>query len=201
MRYSVENKMIKRLFLMLVVLGLSSCGYRLCNPCAAWPDDVQQVYVSTSEPSSPVYGYLRENLRTQSLDLVESETHADAVFVLLRESQSKRLLAVGNGNEPAEYELIYKVDFRIDRKNHQSGEGRPVTGGAADPSDSASKIGALPFVLGKAQSVESRRAQVFNPAAVLAVEQEAQSLYDEMARYLANQITRVAVGQVSEAAE
>jgi outer membrane lipopolysaccharide assembly protein LptE/RlpB len=177
------NKAIKFSLLLLVLL-LSSCGYRLCNPCVAWPDDVNKVFVATDTPSSPVYAYLKDNLEFQNLVLVADESSADVVFLLLSESRDKRLLAVGNGNEPAEYELIYRVSYRIDERNREpvASESEPV----------------LPFVLGEVKKVESRRAQVFNPAAVLAVEQEAESLYDEMAQYLANQITRSAVGQLSE---
>lgn len=180
----MSGRVIKTWSLLLGLLLLSSCGYRLCNPCVAWPDDVQQVYVSTNQPNSPVYGYLQDNLQQQNLRLVESEFQADAIFVLLGETQSKRLLAVANGNEPAEYELIYRVSYRVDRKNNR-------------PQSTDDSAIAMPFVLGKADVVESRRAQVFNPAAVLAVEREAESLYDEMARYIANQITRKAVGQLS----
>lgn len=194
----MHKQFAKFAFLCVSVLLLHACGYRLCNPCVAWPDSVKNVYVATNKPSSPVYAHLRENLRLQGLNVVKSETDADVVFVLLNESQDRRLLAVGSGNEPAEYELIYRVSYRVDRSNNQpAGAGRPVTGGAADDPQSASRIGALPFVLGAVNTVESRRAQVFNPAAVLAVEAEARSLYDEMARYLANQITRAAVGQLS----
>lgn len=177
------NKAIK-FSLLLLVVSLTSCGYRLCNPCVAWPENVNKVFVATDTPSSPVYAYLKDNLEFQSLVLVADERSADVVFLLLSESRDKRLLAVGNGNEPAEYELIYRVSYRIDERNREASasESEPV----------------LPFTLGEVKKVESRRAQLFNPAAVLAVEQEAESLYDEMAQYLANQITRSAVGQLSE---
>lgn len=166
-----------KLTMLLAAVLLSGCGYRLCNPCIAWPENVAQVFVSSSDPSSTVYRELQRNLASQGLEVTPSEAAADVVFVLLRESQEQRLLAVGNGNEPAEYELIYKVSYRIDQRN-------------LEPSG-------LPFLLGPVKVVESRRAQVFNSAAVLAVEREALSLYDEMARYLANQISRSALGQLS----
>lgn len=177
------NKAIKISVLLLAML-LSSCGYRLCNPCVAWPDDVNKVFVATGTPSSPVYAYLKNNLEMQNLVLVNDQNSADVLFVLLNENRDKRLLAVANDNEPAEYELIYSVSYRVDERNRetQPTESEPV----------------LLFSLGSAKTVESRRAQVFNPAAVLAVEREAESLYDEMAQYLANQITRSAVGQLSE---
>jgi outer membrane lipopolysaccharide assembly protein LptE/RlpB len=176
------NKAIK-FSLLLLVVSLTSCGYRLCNPCVAWPDSVKRVLVTTDTPSSPVYAYLKDNLSQQSLVLVSDETLADAVFVLLSEKRDRRLLAVGNGNEPAEYELIYHVRYRIDARRDQT--------------EVAESEHQTPFSLGDSKEVESRRAQVFNPDAVLAVEREAESLYDEMAQYLANQITRSAVGQLT----
>lgn len=195
----MSRKLAKFGLLSVTLLLLNACGYRLCNPCVAWPEDVNNIYVSTNKPSSAVYAYLQENLQAQGLSTSDTEAGADAVFVLLNESKDKRLLAVADGNEPAEYELIYRVSYRVDKRNTQtSAAGRPVVGGEVQDGGNPSRIGALPFVLGTVNVAESRRAQVFNPDAVLAVEAEAQSLYDEMAQYLANQITRAAVGQLSE---
>lgn len=168
-----------------MLLLLSGCGYQLCNPCIAWPDNIRTVEIVTGDPSSPVLEQLRENVRIQGLRLVDHDDAADVVFVVLSENRQKRLLAVGTGNEPAEYELIYQVGYRVDRRNPQYSEAE------------ASNKTLLPYLLGRANNVESRRAQVFNPQAVLAVEVEAESLYNEMARYLANQITRSAVTELN----
>lgn len=176
------------------MLLLTSCGYRLCNPCIAWPDNVKSVEVVTADPASPVLAQLRDNLRIQGLRLVENGGDADAVFVLLNENRQKRLLAVGTGNEPAEYELIYQVAYRVDRRNPD------YDGNVSRSTSDRDEQPVLPYLLSKTQTVESRRAQVFNPQAVLAVEVEAESLYQEMAQYLANQITRSAVTVLNQPA-
>jgi|GEM_PF-3565035 len=178
------------------MLLLTSCGYRLCNPCIAWPDNVSSVEVVTADPASPVLAQLRENIRIQGLRLVENGGDADVVFVLLDEQRQQRLLAVGTGNEPAEYELIYRVAYRVDRRNPAYAD--IAAGATGEPVGDEQAV--LPFLLSKVQSVESRRAQVFNPQAVLAVEVEAESLYNEMAQYLANQITRSAVTVLNQPA-
>lgn len=178
---------LKPFSLAAILLLLSSCGYQLCNPCIAWPDNFRTVEIVTGDPASPVLEQLRENVRIQGLSLVTNDDSADAVFVLLSEDRQKRLLAVGTGNEPAEYELIYRVTYRIDRRNPAYSEHQ------------SSEQNVLPYLLGSSKAIESRRAQVFNPQAVLAVEVEAESLYREMARYLANQITRSAVTELNQA--
>lgn len=184
---------LKAAFLATLMLLMSGCGYSLCNPCIAWPESVRTVEVVTGDPASPVLQQLQENIRIQGLRLVGNEEAADVVFVLLNENRQQRLLAVGTGNEPAEYELIYQVAYRIDRRNPAYEESKRENLDADDKP-------VLPYLLGKSQTVESRRAQVFNPQAVLAVEVEAESLYEQMARYLANQITRSAVTVLSQPA-
>lgn len=191
----MRQTLSKFIVISAVALLLSSCGYRLCNPCVAWPDNVKRVYLSTNDPGTPVYQALQRRLENQSMQLATTETTADVVIVLLSESQDKRLLAVASGNQPAEYELIYKVRYRVDQENKQPKSGQPVSGGEG----SNSRIGALPFLIGSLNEAESRRAQVFNADAVLAVEQEARELYKEMAEYLANQITRTAISQLNSA--
>ena len=107
----------RRLALGLVTaatLGLSACGFHLRGTGAAIePADTGPVFISAPAQFQAVSMALRQVLKTNRFDVVD-EPVAEALKVqIINEQSERRIAALDQSGQPVEYELRYRLDYRL----------------------------------------------------------------------------------------
>lgn len=102
------------LLCVLVVIPLSSCGFRL-QGSVELPPEVRRIYVATADELTPFAVELREALSRNGATLAPAAGAADAVVRVRSDRTGRRVLSVSARNTPEEFEVFYVVDYSIDR--------------------------------------------------------------------------------------
>jgi LPS-assembly lipoprotein len=102
-----------RTAILALTLLLSACGFHLRghglrNTAFAFHSIYLQVPAET-----PFVSGLRKGLEDYKLQLASSAKKADLIFQVVSESRNKQVLALGGGGQVNEYELYYRVSFRV----------------------------------------------------------------------------------------
>jgi outer membrane lipopolysaccharide assembly protein LptE/RlpB len=100
---------VERVFLLLIILSLNSCGYTLAGGGSVLPPDVQRVYVPMAENNTPESGLsltITEALRDRFerfgvLFVVENRSDADAVLRTKILSVKRNTRTVTSGTDTA----------------------------------------------------------------------------------------------------
>jgi LPS-assembly lipoprotein len=153
-----------RTALLLLALGalLVSCGFRL-RGTAALPFD--SVYVQAA-PASPLATELKRMVAAQTgTRIARSAAEAQVVLHILNEAREKRILALSGGGRVREFELRYRVTYRL--------------------TDSSSVIEHIPM-----SEIVLRRDFTYSDAEALAKESEEALLYRDMQSDAVNQLVR-----------
>jgi LPS-assembly lipoprotein len=105
------------LILLAVSLSLTACGFQL-RGTAALP--FQSLYVQAT-PSSQFATLLKRNVRAGSnTRITDQPGDAEVILQVLSELQEKQILSLGGGGRVSEYQLRYRVSFRLtDGKNRE----------------------------------------------------------------------------------
>jgi LPS-assembly lipoprotein len=147
--------------LIILALALSACGFHL-RGAMELPFD--SMYVDSS--AAPTIGAelalaVRTGTKTR---LAHAPTEAAAVLQVTREARDKRILSLSGAGKVREYELSYRVSFRLLDRNKQE--------------------------LIPDQQIELSRAMTYDDAQVLAKQAEETMLYTDMQGDAAQQIMR-----------
>lgn len=102
------------LLCVVVVIPLSSCGFRL-QGSVELPPEVRRIYVATADELTPFAVELREALSRNGATLAPAAGAADAVVRVRSDRTGRRVLSVSARNTPEEFEVFYVVDYSIDR--------------------------------------------------------------------------------------
>ena len=102
--------------LIVVILSISSCGFQL-RGSQQFPEHIKLVEVRSLSAHDPQARALAERLPVYQLDYTRAaapDEVANTVVIELRpENLDRRLLSVFRTGQVAEYELIYRVDYRL----------------------------------------------------------------------------------------
>lgn len=99
-----------RALLAVLLLALAGCGFHL-RGAADLP--FRTLYLGVA-PNSTLGTELRRNLRASSnTTLVEDASQAEARLEFLSEAREREVRTVNAKGEPLEYELRYRVRFRV----------------------------------------------------------------------------------------
>lgn len=101
---------------LLVALLLSACGYQLRGAFTV-PPSMARTYISTDNRHSSFYVELREMLRANGVQLVDSPIDATAIFHVHVDDTGQRVLSVSARNVPREYEVHYTVQYSLEDTN------------------------------------------------------------------------------------
>ena len=148
--------------LLLVVLGVSSCGWRL-QGLERLPSVMSVTYIEAADRYSDFDRALRESLNAAGAQLVNDSKQARAIIRIKRDESGQRVLSVSARNRPEEYEVFYIVEYSV--------EG---TGGE----------------LLELQMLERKRDYSYDETALLAKQREQAVLRDALARELAGLVLR-----------
>ena len=149
-----------RLLLLISLLSLTTaCGFQLRGLSAVSFDSIylQGATLSISKG-------LRDNLNANHIKILSSAEGADVLLELLSEANDKRILSLSGGGVVREYELFYRVHYRI-RGSHDALWSAP-------------------------QTIESRRDYSYTDAALLAKQEEETRLYENMRSDVLNNLLR-----------
>ena len=102
-----------RTVLLALTLLLSACGFHLrghgLNEATF---AFHSIYLQVPAETPFVTG-LRSGLKSHKLELAPSPDKADLIFQLVSESRDKQILALSGGGQVNEYELFYRISFRV----------------------------------------------------------------------------------------
>jgi len=152
---------MRKLLAVTALLLLAACGFQL-RGVASLPFD--SLYVdggSNPALAAEISRAIRSGTQTRLTDKADD---AQAVLQVQGAAQEKRILALSGAGRVREYELIYRVSFRLMDK-----EGRDLM---------------------TTQPIELRRAMLYDDVQVLAKEQEEALLYRDMQNDALGQLMR-----------
>ena len=97
---------------MLLAATFSACGFQVRGSVSV-PAELARTYILTDDRHSDFYQRLRTELKSTSIEVVDSPADATAIFSILRDVTGQRVLAVSARNVPQEYEVYYIVRYLI----------------------------------------------------------------------------------------
>ena len=97
---------------LLILSLLSACGFHL-RSAYQLPAAMQMTYIEAPRPESEFVRALKRGLRASGIQLVNQGSDNAAVFSLLKENRSKRIVSVDARGRAREYTLSYKIVFKI----------------------------------------------------------------------------------------
>lgn len=140
---------------------LAACGFHL-RGVANIP--FQTLYLKDSGTATPIARDMRRSLKVNGVTVVNTPQEAQGSLELMSESNEKRILSLSGNGRVREYEIIYRVVFRI--------------------RDSGTEL------WDPAQTVEQRRDFTFDDTQVLAKEGEEVRLINDMRSETIREIIR-----------
>lgn len=153
-----------RIVLILFIISLSSCGFHLRGHNVnekSFPFD--SLYLKSAAPS-PFIADLQNNLELYKIRIATTAAEADLTLDIVSEASDKQILALSGAGQVLEYQLRYRVSLRAYDKQ---------------------LIEWLP-----ADEIALQRSLTYDPAQILAKEQEESLLYRDMRSDAVQQVLR-----------
>jgi len=153
-----------RFTLMLGMLALAACGFQMRGIADLAFENlyIQGKHLSIIKP-------LKKSLAVNGVTVVDNEDRADLVMEVLNEGSEKRILSLSGTGLVREFDLYYRVSFRLKDAGAET--------------------------WGEVQTVEGRRDFSYNDNELLAKQGEEQRLYDDMKADAIREIMRRLVVQ------
>jgi LPS-assembly lipoprotein len=150
---------LKILPVMVIALGLlTACGFQL-RGAVNLSADVAPIAIQRNNLFD-LGSEIRSVLEINKIEVTESMSAAKSIITLINESQARRVLSVDGSGRASEYLLIYSVRYSLESQSFETAE----------------------------FTARQQRSLVFDPDAVLAVENEAEMLYGDMRKDVARLI-------------
>jgi len=156
-----KQKHLQLITLMIMVLAVSSCGWRLRGTLTL-PEGLESIQIVDNAGSSFLAKQLSQLLQANGVSLVDE--NPDMAIVLVEEREDKRIVAVGSNTLASEYELSAEARYFI-----SDADGKELV-----PESTASVL----------------RSYEFNENNVVSKAEEERIILQEMRRELAQQIIR-----------
>jgi len=165
MIFNSYSRLAARVFILLSLIMLTACGFKLRGDVEL-PPILQETYIESENPFTGMARALRVELEASGARIVESGEQATAVLKIVNEKSENRILSVGSTGKASEYELFDEVTFQLTDRNGK--------------------------VLVKQQKLRIIRDLVFDENQLLGKVSESEQLHAQMRRSLARQIfTRI----------
>ena len=159
------HSLILVLILTLIsALAFSACGFQMRGLANL---SFENLYIQG--PKLSITKELKKSLAVNGVTIVSDQQKADFMLELLNETSEKKILSLSGGGKVREFELIYRVNFRL-----------------RDPSSE---------LWGETQTIEKRRDFSYDDSELLAKQFEEERLFDEMKSYAVQEIMRKLVVQ------
>ena len=96
----------------LALLLLAGCGFQM-RSATVLPVEMERTYIATDFRYSQFYRALRARLRDNGIELVDNPIDATAMLTILGDDTGQRALSVSAQNIPQEYEVYYRIMYRL----------------------------------------------------------------------------------------
>lgn len=156
---------IRRVVLIaLLALALAACGFQLRGAYGI-DDALQPVYL---DASGDFGNTLERTLRTGGIELTGSRDQAGATLRVQGTERERRVLAIREDGRVDEYEIVYRVDWRLETVDDEGATKRLI--------DST--------------RYAARRSYIFEPGSRLAADDEEEVLIELLYEDLSDRILR-----------
>lgn len=142
--------LVTRTALLLAVLSTTACGFHLRGMADI---SFRSLYIQHNGVAA-IATEIKRNLRSNGVEVVGNPEDAELHLELMSEALDKRILSLSGGGRVREFELLYRVSFRIRARGSET--------------------------WGAPQLVEGRRDYTYDDSLLLAKEGEEQRLYNDM---------------------
>jgi len=96
--------------MLVIVMSLSACGFQLRGQAAIPFQTVRVEAPGFSAFANDLERAIRSGTKAR---IVESRDQAEAVVQIVGESQEKHILSLSSGGKVREFELLYRVAYRV----------------------------------------------------------------------------------------
>lgn len=96
-----------------LLLSLAGCGFQFQGR-PEFPPQMAVTHIDTGDRYSPFYRQLVTVLRRNEVSLTDNPAEARTIIRVLTDDTGRRLLSVTARNVPAEYEVYYRIRFKVD---------------------------------------------------------------------------------------
>jgi len=109
------TSLLRHTAILLLTCLLTACGFHLRGdlPLAT---PLHSLYIQSNDPYGTLVKELEQSLKMSRVTLVENESEAKTVFVLLKDATAQDLLSVSGTQQTRQYRLSVTVVFEI--KDH-----------------------------------------------------------------------------------
>lgn len=107
---------LKPLLLLLLLLCLTSCGFRP-RGVLPLPPSLYNIYLQTTDPYGELAHNLQDYLHASGVHLADSPKTANTVLVILSEQTLQQMLSVSGTQQTRQYNLILVVTFEVTDPN------------------------------------------------------------------------------------
>lgn len=158
----------RRIFVLMMTITLMACGFHLRGLADL---SFEKIYINNQ--SLTISRDLNVSLKSNGVKVVKEPEEAQILVDMMNEGTEKRILSLGGTGTVREFELFYRVSFRV-----------------KDASDE---------LWGPPQMVEGRRDFSYLDTELLAKSYEEAQLYEDMRRDAVREILRRLVAQKPKA--
>ena len=103
----------RKIFLMIIISALASCGFQLRQPVLL-PVSMNQTYIETNNNRSLFSQQLKKELVSKNVELVSSKADATSILKIFEDETGRRVLSVSARNIATEYEVFYRIVFGLE---------------------------------------------------------------------------------------
>lgn len=104
------------LILLMSLLSLSACGFRL-RGAVELPPEVRQLAIEENIIGSQLVPVIKLQLRRKGIKPLDDKDQAKIVLIINTEAYQRRVLTVSSVGQVQEFELSYNVDYSIQNVN------------------------------------------------------------------------------------
>ncbi len=158
----------RRMFVLMMTITLMACGFHLRGLA-----DLSFDKIHINNQSLTISRDLNVSLKSNGVKVVKEPEEAQILVDMMNENTEKRILSLGGTGTVREFELFYRVSFRV--------------------KDASDELWGLP------QMVEGRRDFSYLDTELLAKSYEEAQLYEDMRRDAVREILRRLVAQKPKA--
>ncbi len=97
----------------VLMLGVAGCGFHPAGAIGHLPAAMRHTYIRSGEPYGHLENLLRNALRARGEQVSMTYGATDAVLDIVNHSVERRVLAVNARGQPLQYQLVYRVEFRL----------------------------------------------------------------------------------------
>jgi len=162
--FQLNHRQIITVLLLMCILAFTACGFQMRGVA-----DLSFSKLYIQGPNISIAKDLKKLLKVNGVTVVSQPEQAELMLDLMSEDNEKRILSLSGGGLVREYELFYRVNFRL-----------------RDPGSE---------VWGQTQRIEERRDFSYDDSQLLAKQFEEARLIDDMKNDAIRELMRLLVVQ------